>query len=479
MARMLFDLALGYTSFVIAYLLRFTLLSLNDAELTNAPVSFIQYLNIGFFFAGVLVATLTVKGFYTLPHHVSLSRELVLVGSSVLTTTVIVTLAMLLTQPDLPFSRLIFIYLMPLAVLILGAERVLVSQFRRTQLRRGVGLRNLIVVGTTNTGVRVMRSIAEKVGLGYRLVGFVDDQVHYSEWTIMARYGNSIKSSNDEVPHLGNTSQLGQLIQVHQVKEVIVALPAKDYHKVGEVIAQCRLYGVTVTIVPDLFELKPGETSMREINGVPMIVTEKPRLSGLNYVLKRTIDILGVLAALVLTGLPMLLIILAIKLDSHGPVIFRQTRVGKYGKLFTFYKFRSMYTDAEARLVELEQYNETKGATFKMKNDPRITRVGRFLRRTSLDELPQLFNVLLGQMSLVGPRPGLPRELKNYQPWQHRRLEIMPGITGLWQVNGRSNVSFDEMVKLDIYYSEHWSLMMDIKILFKTVQAVLKKDGAY
>jgi exopolysaccharide biosynthesis polyprenyl glycosylphosphotransferase len=208
-------------------------------------------------------------------------------------------------------------------------------------------------------------------------------------------------------------------------------------------------------------------------------VTDRPAQSGTPYFIKRMIDLVGGLFLLALSAIPMLLAALIIKLDSAGPVIFRQTRVGKNGKVFTMYKFRSMYTDADKRLAELVAYNETQGATFKMRNDPRITRIGRLIRRTSLDELPQLFNVVFGQMSLVGPRPGLPCEVANYQPWQYRRLEVTPGMTGLWQVKGRSSLTFEEMVKLDIYYTEHWSLGFDLKILVKTVKVVLKAEGAY
>ena len=231
--------------------------------------------------------------------------------------------------------------------------------------------------------------------------------------------------------------------------------------------------------VSDQLEVKLGGSHTREINGLPLFVTDRAPLDGLNAAIKRSFDLFGVSLLILVAFIPMLFVALAFWLDSKGPVIFRQTRVGKDGKTFTFYKFRSMYTDADARLAELEKHNETNGATFKMKNDPRVTRVGRFIRRTSIDELPQFFNVLFGQMSLIGPRPGLPREVIRYQPWQHRRLEVTPGLTGLWQVSGRSSLSFEDMVKLDIYYAENWSLLMDIKILFKTISAVVKCDGAY
>jgi lipopolysaccharide/colanic/teichoic acid biosynthesis glycosyltransferase len=172
-------------------------------------------------------------------------------------------------------------------------------------------------------------------------------------------------------------------------------------------------------------------------------------------------------------------IAVGIKLDSPGPVFFRQERVGKDGKVFTVFKFRSMYQDAEERLEKLRAHNEADGPLFKMKDDPRRTRVGRFIRKTSLDETPQLINVLRGEMSIVGPRPGLPSEVAQYQEWHRKRLEAQPGITGLWQVSGRSNLTFDEMVMLDIYYAENWSVGMDLRIMLRTVPQVLFGEGAY
>jgi len=209
------------------------------------------------------------------------------------------------------------------------------------------------------------------------------------------------------------------------------------------------------------------------------VLKDRAKAGVVQYAVKRAVDIAASAALLLVLGIPLLAIALAIKLDSKGPVIFRQTRVGKNGKPFTFLKFRSMHTDADQRLAQLMEFNETEGATFKMKNDPRVTRVGRFLRRSSMDELPQLLNILYGHMSLVGPRPGLPREVKNYQEWQYRRLSVTPGLTGLWQVSGRSSVSFETMTKLDIYYVENWSLWLDFKILLKTIKAVATGHGAY
>ena len=194
---------------------------------------------------------------------------------------------------------------------------------------------------------------------------------------------------------------------------------------------------------------------------------------------KRALDITVAAVLLVLAAPLMLLIALAIKLDSPGPVIFRQRRVGKDGRLFTFYKFRGMVADAEARLHEVAHLNEVDGPIFKSRRDPRVTRVGRVLRRTSLDELPQLWNVLRGDMSLVGPRPPLPTEVTRYEPWQRDRLLVPGGITGLWQVSGRNLLGFEDMVRLDLEYITRWSLWLDLRILLRTILVVLTARGAY
>lgn len=217
--------------------------------------------------------------------------------------------------------------------------------------------------------------------------------------------------------------------------------------------------------------------------GIDLRALRYPRhasLRGMNRVLKRTIDILGSVVALVLLAPVFLIVAIAIKLDSHGPAIFKQRRVGLYGREFDIYKFRSMYLDAEARRAELEAFNEMKdGPIFKMAKDPRVTRVGRFIRKTSLDEFPQLINILLGQMSLVGPRPPLPSEVEKYSARDWERLTVMPGATGLWQVSGRSELgSFRAMVELDQMYIKTWSLAAELSILLRTVGVVLRMQGS-
>jgi exopolysaccharide biosynthesis polyprenyl glycosylphosphotransferase len=216
-----------------------------------------------------------------------------------------------------------------------------------------------------------------------------------------------------------------------------------------------------------------------DLGGVPLVGVRDVGFGQRVRTVKRVIDMVGALLCLTVGGPVLGLIAAAIRLDSRGPVIFRQTRVGANGKMFEMYKFRSMYEGAEQQLEEIRDLSEVDGPIFKMKDDPRVTRVGRILRRGSLDELPQLWNVLRGDMSLVGPRPPLPSEVSQYMEWQKKRLEVRPGMTGLWQVSGRSLLSFDDQCLLDIYYIENWSLWLDFKILARTVPEILFGNGAY
>jgi exopolysaccharide biosynthesis polyprenyl glycosylphosphotransferase len=231
--------------------------------------------------------------------------------------------------------------------------------------------------------------------------------------------------------------------------------------------------------VPDIFQQRLRQLDMDSLGGIPVIGLQQTQISQGALIVKRAIDIVGSIILLILVAPLMLVVILAIRIDSPGPAVFRHRRVGRSGQEFRIYKFRSMIQGAEELQSELEPLNEADGPLFKIRDDPRLTRVGRFLRRTSIDELPQLFNILRGEMSLVGPRPGTPEEVEKYEPWQRERLSIWPGLTGLWQVSGRSNVPFAEMCQLDIYYIENWSLSLDLRILLRTIPYVIFRHGAY
>jgi exopolysaccharide biosynthesis polyprenyl glycosylphosphotransferase len=241
----------------------------------------------------------------------------------------------------------------------------------------------------------------------------------------------------------------------------------------------CERLGASFKLVPDLYELSLSRIDMEAIEGIPLIGIKQVSLNTIQRLITRAVDI-TVSLFLMIVGSPFwLCIALAVRINSPGEIIFKQKRIGLNGRPFQFYKFRSMYENADQMLAELWAKNEAQGPIFKMKEDPRVTPIGKLLRRTSLDEFPQLINVLKGEMSLVGPRPPLPSEVAQYEEWQKGRLAIKPGLTGLWQVRGRSNLSFDEGVLMDLYYIENWSLRLYFQILFRTIPAVMFRLGAY
>jgi exopolysaccharide biosynthesis polyprenyl glycosylphosphotransferase len=278
---------------------------------------------------------------------------------------------------------------------------------------------------------------------------------------------------------LGTIDDIGPVIRSMQIDEVIIALPAHMHQQVIRSLKLCERLGTSFNLIPDLYELSLSRIDMDAIEGIPLLGIKQVSLNTWQGLITRLIDII-VSATILIIGFPLwLFLALAIVLSSSGPIIYKQTRIGLKGRAFQIYKFRSMYKDADQRLAYLLSQNEAEGPLFKIKNDPRITPIGRFLRRTSLDEIPQFVNIFKGEMSLVGPRPALPREVAQYQEWQKGRLAIRPGLTGLWQVRGRSNLTFDEGVLMDLYYIENWSLRLYIQILLRTIPAVLFTRGAY
>lgn len=471
-ARFVLDLALINAAFVLAYFIRYGLeIGAEIQESNHVPLS--DYFGNMATFSIIFFVVLQFKGFYRLSRTVTFIDELGMIASAAAYAVFAMLAVVFLTRP-LSISRLMYLYLFPLSFAILGLSRYVARRIRQFRLLRGKGVKNVLVVGATDQATRIMQAIVETPSLGLQLAGYVDNETRFSEWILPLRYRNG-----EPVPHLGPLNTLPSLIEVLKVEEIVVALPANMHQTVNEVINLCHEQDIEFTLVPDIFELQVNTLDLQQLNGVPLIGMKDNRLTGFNYFVKRVIDCGLALVLTIVAAIPMLIIAIAIRIESSGPIILRQTRVGRNGKPFPFYKFRSMVDDADARFGELLKYNETGGATFKMTKDPRLTRIGGFIRRCSLDELPQIFNILAGQMSFVGPRPGLEREVEKYQEWHHRRLEVTPGLTGLWQVSGRSKLTFDEMVRLDIYYGENWSVALDLKILLRTIPAVLKREGAY
>jgi exopolysaccharide biosynthesis polyprenyl glycosylphosphotransferase len=263
------------------------------------------------------------------------------------------------------------------------------------------------------------------------------------------------------------------------VDEVIFSLPCESLYVIDEYLVTLQNIGISVRMTVDLYEIPTSRKELSMFHNIPMLTYHSKAFDAGQLLLKRCLDIVGALVGLAITAAFLPFIALAIRLESPGPLFFGQKRVGENGRLFTCWKFRSMFVDAEERKKELMNRNEMQGSMFKIKDDPRVTRVGQFIRKASMDELPQFWNVFVGEMSLVGTRPPTPDEVATYQNWHRKRICIKPGMTGLWQVSGRNEIQdFDEVVKLDIQYIEEWSLWLDIRLLFKTVAVVLARSGA-
>jgi exopolysaccharide biosynthesis polyprenyl glycosylphosphotransferase len=358
------------------------------------------------------------------------------------------------------YSRLIFLYASVLIVIVMGAGRLALGMLLARLRKRGLGVVRVLVVGAGEIGRTVIRTIMAQPELGYRVVGLVDDQLD-STLTI------------GPIPAIEGIYRIPYLVNEQQADEVIVALPWSDHRRILDIFQQCEKIGVRSRTVPDLFQLSLNRVDVEDLGGVPLIGLRPAAIHGANLVVKRLMDVtLGLI--FLIPALPVMgLLTIAIKLDSPGPVLFRQTRVGMHGKEFVLLKFRSMRVGADDEKERLRARNEMSGPLFKMRDDPRRTRLGRFLRKTSLDELPNIFNVLRGEMSLVGPRPHLASEVAQYQDWQRQVLEAPPGMAGLSQVSGRAQLSFDEQCLLDIYYIENWSLAFDVRILLRTLRAAL------
>jgi len=277
---------------------------------------------------------------------------------------------------------------------------------------------------------------------------------------------------------LGRIEELDRIVEEWIVDEVVFALPFASLMSCERQISRCEEVGRTVHLKVDFVRTLFAKTYPSDLEGTPMLTLSSTPRDAVSLALKRAIDLVGSVAALLVLSPVLLMCAVLVRLTSAGPIFFRQQRVGLNGRIFTLYKFRSMHRDAEERRGELESLNERSGPVFKIRNDPRVTPVGRYLRRFSADELPQLINVLRGDLSLVGPRPPLPSEVRRYESWQRRRLSVRPGITGAWQVSGRSAIAFEDWMRMDLDYIDNWSLKQDLKILLRTVPAVVFAKGA-
>ncbi|MBN1658239.1 MAG: undecaprenyl-phosphate glucose phosphotransferase [Anaerolineae bacterium] len=458
---LLINLAVG-----LAYWIRYDLQAFAAVDEAYF-VPFLSFIPISLALTVLLLGIYKLSGVYDMPRGSSWFDEAYHVLTGTATGIILTVFVIVFFFRPFLYSRLIFFYAGVLITVFLAIARI-GKRIARNQLRkRGLGVDRLLIVGAGEIGRTVMRNIVAHPTLGYHIVGFVDDDPEKGA-TDIGRF-----------KALGSTANIPRLVKELAIDEVIITLPWMYHRKIVSIVAQCERQQIRVRIVPDIFQMTLSHLDVEDLGGVPMIGVKEVTITRTQRLAKRTIDILLSSIGLILLLPVFALIAVAIKLDSSGPVFFSQIRVGKGERLFSCFKFRSMYAGADAQKRQLLDQNEADGIFFKIRQDPRITRVGRLLRRTSMDELPQLFNVLMGHMSVVGPRPAPPDEVQRYLAWHKRRLEVPPGITGLWQVSGRSELTFDEMVLLDLYYIENWSPLLDFQILLRTLPTVLTGEGAY
>jgi exopolysaccharide biosynthesis polyprenyl glycosylphosphotransferase len=395
-------------------------------------------------------------------------EEVYLIGSSV-AVAIVVVLAMFFIFQPLVTSRLMLIYVAALTILFSSLSR-LIRRWVLAYLRnKGIGIQRVLIIGMSEVGHAVLGVMIARPELGYKPIGFLDDTPETGDVDI------------GRVEGLGNTNRLRETISSKKVDMVVITFRWKHYNRIQELAEVCRSTGVNIRIVPDIMQLNMRQVQVENLDGIPLLgFSSQEAFSQADRLLKRAMDILLVTTAFPIWGTICALVALAIKLEGDGgSILFQQERVGEDGRKFEMLKFRSMIPGAEKLHAQMVAEAGEDPRHAKFEDDERITRVGKFLRRSSLDEFPNFINVLRGQMSIVGPRPPTPDEVQLYEPWQARRLQVTPGMTGLWQVSGRSDVPFEEMCLMDIYYIENWSITMDIRILMMTIPKVILRSGAY
>ncbi|OQX71528.1 hypothetical protein B6D52_01220 [Candidatus Parcubacteria bacterium 4484_255] len=433
---------------VFVYFLRFTAFTSLRPVIYEIPFKqyFISVLSIALLWLGIFA----LAGLYNLGLKRRFSREVpkVFLACSM---GIMLVVAFIFFEREYFSSRFIVLAAWVVSIIFVSVGRALVHIFELLLYKKGKNLEPVLILGQDETTKRIIDYLKNNPGAGYQILG------------------NPKSFSSLQEKWSGRTAEVYQVIQTDSFLE---------RSEVLKIIEFCQEHQIIFRYAADIFDFLASNVQMEEINGVPIITLGQTALCGWGKIAKRFIDLIGAFLILVFLAPLFLLLGIIIKIDSHGPVFVSLKRIGQKNRPFQLYKFRSMVPNAQKLKKELLKHNERKGPLFKMKNDPRITRFGRFLRKTSLDELPQLFNIIRGEMSLVGPRPHEPEEVVNYARHYKRLLAIKPGLTGLSQISGRSKLSFREEAKLDIYYIENWSLLFDLQIMLMTIPVILTAKNA-
>jgi len=383
------------------------------------------------------------------------------------TTLAALTLAgfLYLTYRDVPRYLFVYFFLTDLALLV--SYRAVLRAFFRLRRSHHQGMTRVLIIGSDSLGREVAQALEEYRYMGLETVGFLAEGSQRQEVTL------------EGLPVLGTLDQACEVVEDYDVEEVIIALKHHERSRLANLIAELQKSPVRVKVVPDFFDLAFPRAQVGVFAGIPMIGLREPAIDGFQLLVKRLFDLIVTTAMLLLIWPLLLLIAVLIKLDSPGPTIFKQQRMGENGRVFWMYKFRSMVVGAEERWYEVARLTKDGKILHKVRDDPRVTRVGRWLRRWSLDELPQLFNVLKGDMSLVGPRPEMPWLVERYEPWQRKRFAVPQGMTSWWAISGRSDKPLHLHIEDDLYYIQNYSLLLDLQILWKTIGLVIKGRGAF
>jgi len=460
-------------SFFLAYLLRqhfhsfYKLNLIPSAQVVGGqPKPLSDYLVVLFVAVPLWCAMLYLGGMYRSMRTRSIPEIIWIIFKSTFFATFIFGFIVFLFELEF-VSRMFFVIFVTAAFIFILLEKIIVFSAAHYIRRRGYNYRRVLIVGKGRRAAQFINRVKNHPEWGIQIIGAVDDEP-----------GRKITSFKD-VKIVGELEDLPQILHKEAVDEVVFVVPRLRLNYIENAVYICEVEGVKATIVVDLFDLKIARARQTEIDGIPLLSFETTVAKEWQLFVKRAVDIILSGFCIVLLSPLFVATALLIKLTSPGPILFKQERLGLHGRRFILYKFRTMYEGAQKELANINVFRDMNNPTFRKKKTKYITPIGKILRKFSIDEFPQFFNVFIGHMSLIGPRPPVPEEVKQYKPWQRRRLSMRPGLTCLWQISGRNKLDFNEWMKLDLKYLDNWSLKLDFEILIKTIPMVIFGIGAY
>lgn len=454
------DVLFTIATFLVAFLIR------NLFFDEGAPLNFSSHLFIIPLILALITGALSYTGGYKSPFNTQISGYSWAIFQAIIIS--VGTLLVLLFFLNIQYvSRFVILLFASMELCVLLLIRVMVIVYFKNQVKKGAKKLRVLVIGSRRRAQELVQALREHMVWGIEIVGFIDPEPSFVNTTVLG------------IPVIGTLDNIHDCLKENVIDEVVIAISRSLLQDAEPIVQACEEEGIRLRFMADIFNLQVARITLSNIKGIPLLNMEPVSQDPQQLLAKRIFDFTCTVLALPVLLPLFLLIAIVIKLDSPGPAFFVQQRVGMRKRIFPMWKFRSMYVDAEERLKELEHLNEADGPIFKMKNDPRVTRVGNFIRKTSIDELPQLINVLRGEMSLVGPRPMSQRDVGLFTHGiQRKRFSVQPGLTCIWQISGRSNLPFEKWLELDLEYIDTWSFALDLKILIKTIPAVLKSRGA-